>query len=330
MESPSDIDLDVLRGWDEHDDEALRQKHRLPALARLVRLDGPSAGRVEPVCGPEVLMGRYHPQHGPVDLMFEGLEDYELYRLGAPHLHLSMDDEAQWKLRAISPSVDTRVNGTLIDHPAGSHPIEHQDELSLGRIQFRFETADISLSSWEQARLELLEEVESPALFLLRRGGPCGPFKVLDERTPSMVGRSFPAPGSLPGRHSWDSVPPPDWDLAGLYEFERKYIGFEHIGIEYDGDQWQIEPLSTRRKTFVNRHEILEPTALASGDEIALGTVLLVFHEPAAEVQPARKGIEPPAVVDWQEGSTPILDEAPDEPAEPAEPEADSSAEESP
>ncbi len=308
----ADIDLDVLRGWREQRDPALRQEHQLPPLARLVRIDGE---QVETLHGPDVLVGRYHPQHGPVDVILRGLEDHENYRLGAPHLHLTLADEGHWSVRGVSPGARTFIDGHELDHPSEQQRLESGSEIRLGQVRYRFETSGLELGEWEGERARLLNAAEAPSLFLCRRGGPCGPRVELDSSRGVVVGRSFPERTVLAGDRSWESRRQPDWDLAGLFEGERKFVSFEHAHIHACDEAWQITPVASRRKTFVNRLEVIDTTPLSYGDEIALGSVLFYLHEPGDDVTPERKAIEPPAVVDWQEGSTPILDET-SEPAD--------------
>ncbi len=307
MQAFGDIDLDILRGWAERRDPALRQEHALPPLARLVPLE---SGIVETLHGPDVLVGRYHPQYGPVDVILRELEDHQNYRLGAPHLHLTLSDDGVWTLRTLSPGARTLVGEDELEAPNQPHPLDHGDVVTLGCVRYRFETSGLALGEWEEARARLLDEAGGPALFLCRRGGPCGPRAALDEAHPLVVGRSFPPPGAVPAGSAWDGRAQPDWDLAGLYEEERKFIAFEHLRLESIGGVWHAEPLAARRRTFVNRIDIIDVTPLSLGDELALGSVVFYLHQPAPGARPARKAIEPPAVVDWQEGSSPILDEA--------------------
>jgi hypothetical protein len=318
-----DIDLDVLRGWREEIDPALQAEHALPPLARLVALD---AEQVETIHGPDVLVGRYNPQYGPVDVILGGLEDHQNYRLGAPHLHLTLGD-GQWGVRSVTPGSLTLIDGEELAHGDQRRLLESGSVITMGHVRYRLERSGLSLDEWEDARARLLNDPEQindpdlnagdrPALFLCRRGGPCGPRIYLDEASQLVVGRSFPDRATLAGEHSWDGRTPPDWDLAGLYEAERKFIAFEHAhldtldSLDTAGRRVELTPVASRRKTFVNRLEIIDTTPLSSGDEIALGSVIFYLHEPSDDAMPERKAIEPPAVIDWQEGSTPILDES--------------------
>ena len=317
MSEFADIDLDVLRGWREHRDPELRQAHKLPPLARLVSLDGE---KVETIHGPDVLIGRYNPQYGPVDVILRDLQDHQNYRLGAPHLHLTLQSDSRWSLRSISPGTRTLVDGEEISQPNELCAIESGAELTIGCVRYRFETSGLALSAWEDARNRLLNGAAGPSLFLCRRGGPCGPRVALDEHGALVIGRSFPGRATLAGDHSWDGHCQPDWDLAGLYEEERKFIGFEHAHVDKSDRVWRLTPVTSRRRAFVNRLEIIDTTPLSSGDEVALGSVIFYLHEPGDAAPSERKAIEPPAVIDWQEGSAPILDEA-------SEPQDDASSE---
>jgi hypothetical protein len=313
MDGFGDIDLDVLRGWREEIDPELRADHALAPLARLVSLDGE---QVETIHGPDILVGRYLPQHGPVDVILGGLQDHQNYRLGAPHLHLTLED-AQWRVRSVSPGARTLVDGEELLHGGGHGDLESGSEITLGQVRYRFERSGLELDEWDHARTQLLNNADGPSLFLCRRGGPCGPRVRLDEASTVVVGRSFPNRTTLAGEQSWDGRTAPDWNLAGLYEAERKFIAFEHAHFESVDGAIELTPVTSRRKTFVNRLEIIDTTPLSFGDEIALGSVIFYLHEPNDDATPERKAIEPPAVIDWQEGSTPIVDETSPDQASP-------------
>ncbi|MFP4598848.1 MAG: FHA domain-containing protein [Persicimonas sp.] len=308
-----DIDLNILRGFSERIEPSLRREHRLPALARLV---GVGADRDETIHGPDVLMGRYHPQYGPVDIIPRGLRDHENYRMGAPHLHLTLEDDG-WVLRTVSPGVRTLIGERVVELPNRPHRLQEGDVITTGQVRYRFETSGVSMQEWKQARAALFSEAESseaggPALFLCRRGGPCGPHLRLGADEPLVVGRSFPADEAFAAKKPWHGKSQPSWDLAGLYEAERKFVAFLHARLEPRDGQWQVLPMAARRKTFVNRLEIIDRTPVSSGDELALGSVLFVVHDPRDTGHSQHRSIEPPVVIDWQEGSTPILD-PPDE-----------------
>jgi two-component system, NtrC family, sensor kinase len=51
----------------------------------------------------------------------------------------------------------------------------------------------------------------------------------------------------------------------------------EHARLEPVGDQWRIEDLSSSNGTYVNGERIHHPTTLKHGDQIKIGTTLLVF-----------------------------------------------------
>lgn len=292
------VDIDALRGWKEHRLPELREEHRLPALARLVRLDDTATPVADhPIHGPRVVLGRYQPRHGPVDLRFARLLDHQRYRLGAPHAHLEHID-GQWHLQMVAPRAQTSVNERDLTHLHSATPLHDGTELTLGVTRFRFRTSDVSLLDWRRFRGQLLEQIDEPTLFLKRRGGICGPRRRLSKHQPLLLGRSHPEPGTLPGTDEW---PPPadnSWDLSGLFGRERKYVAFRHAAIEWTDESWAIRPLSDRRHSFVNRRRIREPTALEGGDEIGLGSVLFYFAHPGDDPGEA---VRPPVpeVVDW-------------------------------
>jgi hypothetical protein len=323
MGAYGNIDLDILRGWTQSRDPQLRRAHALPALGRLVHLD---SDHVERLHGPDLLVGRYHPQNGPVDLIPNGLKDHETYRLGAPHLHLQMASDGQWTLRHISPGTRTIVGDDLLEDCDETHRLNHGDELTLGCARYLFESSGVGLQQWEDERRALLDSAEGPALFLCRRGGPCGPRFALDEDSAVLLGRTIPPGGNFRVDVPWFGAEhkpvPPDVDLAGLYPSERKFISFLHAYFKRDAaeskgescdessDAYQVVPVSTRQKTFLNRHEIIEPARLADGDEVALGAVFFCVRLSDSSTAVTRKTIEPPAVVDWGEESSPSWDDS--------------------
>lgn len=297
------VDLDVLRGWSEHRDPALRRGHRLPALAEFIQL-----GDDGPVCrytihGPDVLLGRFQSRYAPVDVLFDRLQDHQVYRLGAPHAHLNFAD-SQWHLQVLSPRSTTLVDGEPLEHLHKPRLLDDGDELTLGVTRFRFQSISGNDGHWRHRRQELLETVARPALFLKRRGGLCGPHRLLDEDTALVLGRTFPIPGTLPDTNEWPERDKNHWDLSGLYDFERRYIAFRHARIERDHKKWTITPVSSRQQTFVNRIAISEKIALQPGDEIGLGSVLLHFHHPDHDREQERERHIPTAV-DWSEGRRP-------------------------
>ena len=130
-----------------------------------------------------------------------------------------------------------------------------------------------------------------PALFLKRNGGVCGPRYVLDPSSGNMVGRSFP-PEETFGAQAPKLPAPPDWDLAGIHELERRHVAFRHISVrQYDEHAWEGVALSERHRVFVNRTRIQEPRPLHSGDEIGLDSLLLEFHDPTPRPQTPRKNL---------------------------------------
>ena len=301
------VDLDALRGWRERRAPALRSAHLLPGLARLVRLTpGPGSGPEGPrqawaIHGPEVLLGRYHTTHGPVDLGLEGLLDHELYRLGAPHLRLKLHERGHWRVMTLSPSARTELNGAALAQTQREHDLVDGDVLTVGVVALRFEVQpEADRARWMRLREDVLRTEERPALFLKRAGGICGPRHALDGPEGAVIGRAFPEAASLARPRHWAAHREPDWDLSGSREHERRYIAPRHVALRpiHDHD-WEIHPLSERQRTFVNRVEITEPRALVPGDEIGLGTVLFHFHHPQAAEPSRRHTIRLPHIVDW-------------------------------
>lgn len=304
------VDLDILRGWQEVRHEPLRAEHGLDALARLVHLDrdGTPLGR-HPIHGPDVLVGRFHAQYAPVDVICTGLRDFENYKMGAPHLHLVCEEDSNWFVRPLSPLSHTWLNGTLIDHDQERRPLQSGDELRLGMTRFVFEQCLTTLDDWRTQRTRILKRASRAALFLMRHGAVCGPCFELDDSREATIGRTFPGPRKLPGIQHWPTYEPLDWDLAGLHDRERKFIAFRHVKVWFSSTgQWIVEPLSPRQSTFINRMAISGPTPLSSGDELGLGSMLMYFHHPSRTVPPRAKNVDVPPAVDWDDGRAPLPD----------------------
>lgn len=298
------LDLDALRGWRELRDPTLRASHRLPALARLILLDHRDRPQDSyEIHGDDLLLGRFQPHYAPVDLAFHRLKDHELYRLGAPHIHLAIHNDS-WQLQALSPQSITALNDRLVPELRSPNPLKDGDLLTLGVTRFRFETAQSSRSSWLQERARLLAQVDAPALFLKRDGSPCGPYRTLSQDEPLLLGRTFPEPGLLPGTKDWPAADANTWDLSGLYDHERRHLSFRHARIQLQHGRWVIEPLTGRQRTFVNRIAISSPIPLEAGDEIGLGNVLFRFHHPHRSIDDSTPRYVP-AVPDWSEGIPP-------------------------
>ena len=306
-----DIDLDILRGWSERTDFELSATHALPPLARLVRVGGQS-GVVETIHGPDVLMGRHANQYGPVDMIPDGLEDHENYRLGAPHLHLTRAEDARWRARSVSPRAYTAIDGQGLSATDGPVEISDGAHLTLGVVEYRFEITSTSLEEWTSERSDLLARSGGPSLFLMLRGGPTDVWYELDPDTSCVVGRSFPEPGELLRVAPWDELDQPDWDLSALPEGLRKFVAYRHAEVVFHDGAWWVRSLANRHRTYVNREVFDDHSRLTSGDDVGLGSTLLLFHAPDQE-EAVPRPIEPPAVLNWQEDSSPILDEE-DEP----------------
>lgn len=298
------FDLDILRGWKEVGDEELRGTHCLPALGLLVRRDQNGGRQEVALHGPESYVGRYHPQNGPVDVILNGLDDHEIYRLSAPHVRIVMTERGDWAVRPMTPAAVTELNGTALTDTRQQYAIRTGDTLRLGAVDFEFRTTGVKYDEWLERKKKALIDVNETSLFLKRAGGICGPRVVAHKGSKVVLGRSFPQPQEL-SVGPWRAEAQPDWNLAGLWEWERKFIGFRHASLVQIDDQWYIEPLSLRQRTFVNRLEITTATALMPGDEVGLGSVLFHFHDPS-DIRRSTEShtAELPAVVNWREEHT--------------------------
>ncbi len=297
------FDLDVLRGWKEVRAGDLRDEHCLPALAMLVRTDGSSRSSFA-LHGPELYIGRYHPQNGPADIVLDGLADHEVYRLSAPHVRAQMSERGEWTIRPMTPAAITEINGSALTDTRRGYAISSGDTLRLGNVKFEFKSTGVTYDEFLQSKKSALIDVDATSLFLKRAGGICGPRITADADGRTIIGRSFPARDEL-SVGPWRAADQPDWNLAGLFEWERKYIGFRHAALEKIDDQWMIEPLSQRQRTFVNRLEISSATPLMPGDEVGLGSVLFHFHDPSDMRRSTHSHTaELPAVVNWREENT--------------------------
>ena len=299
------FDLDVLRGWKEIHDDDLRDDHALPALASLICRNADRSKRYEfRIHGPETYVGRYHPQNGPVDIILAGLEDHEVYKLSAPHIRLIMNERGAWTVRPMTPAAITKLNEKTLIDPHRTFSLTDGDELTLGTLVFEFRTTGATYDQWLRAKKKLLVDDERTGVYLMRAGAVCGPKKSIPRSGRLVLGRSFPLADDL-ASGPWIGHEQPDWDLAGLWDWERKFIGFIHAAIVEADDGWRIEPISERQRTFVNRLEVTHSTPLMPGDEIGMGSVLLHFHDPSdVHASTHSHTAELPAVVTWREEST--------------------------
>lgn len=297
------VDLDALRGWSESQDPALRKPHRLPDLARLDELDGHGTSHTYAVRNPDVLIGRSHFRHPPVDISLHRLQDFQLYRLGTPHAQLFLDDDG-WKLRVLTLRCPTQINGRSICDEDPPQLVRDGDELVLGVTRFRFSTTETSLGKWQRCRRQFLKNIDEPALLLERHGAPCGPHRRLSSNTPLVVGRTHPAPGVVTDTMDWPEADPHFWDLSGLYDHERTYLAFRHASVEHDGNGWTLRSLSTGHQLFVNGDALSEPTQLQPGDRIGVGSVTLRFYDPATAWHSLWTAAIP-EIVDWSGGRAP-------------------------
>ena len=282
------VDRDALRGWAEHHDPDLQRPHALPALITLESDEGAH----QTLHAPRALIGRFSPQHGPVDLIPAHLYDHELYRVGAPHALVELTSVG-WTLRAVSPRALTMLGDRELTPHDGVTPLSEGDTVTLGVTSWRVRLHDGARADWERAREALLSQSIEPSLFLSRAGGICGPRYTFSERRPHVLGRAFSL--DVP-----DPPSQPDWDLCGLPEHERRYVAFRHAALRpVDAIDWEVAPLSPRHKVYVNRVPIDDPVLLRPGDELGLGALTFLFHHPAAEAPPLRTEPDLPSVVDW-------------------------------
>ena len=299
------FDLDVLRGWKEVRDENLRTDHILPPVAHLICRHPDGGVRHEfAIHGPETYIGRYHPQNGPVDLILSGMTDHEVYKLSAPHVRIVMSDRGDWSVRPMTPAAHTELNGTVLVDTRKQYTLRNEDRLMLGAVEFEVRASGVTYDEWLGAKKDILLNEDETCIFLMRAGGICGPSIVAPKGARIVLGRSFPRKGDL-SLGPWRGEEQPDWNLAGLYEWERRFIGFRHAALVQVDEQWYIEPISQRQRTFVNRVEISGTTPLMPGDEIGLGSVLFHFHDPS-DIRASTEShtAELPAVVDWREEHT--------------------------
>lgn len=292
------VDLHILRGWAEPRHPSLRSEHLLPRLATLSLEEGADTTQIMGIHGPEVLIGRYHPPHGPVDLLPTGLRDHELYKLGAPHVRLRQEDDGRWSVRPLAPSLPTAVDGEQL-RLGQAAMLGPRSKLVLGITTWRFEQHDVSPAQWERSASDLLQTEGGAALFLKRHGGLCGPRLKLEPGSSPVIGRLSPRSQ-------------PDWELSGLPEHERRHIAYRHAQLRPLAQGWEIIPLTERHRVYINRQAISGPARLAPGDEVGLGSVLLHFHYPDGGEAPWRRKLQVPTLVDWQlDGAVPGKKEQP-------------------
>lgn len=308
LEAPLDVqlDLDLLRGWREQRDPSLRSSHLLPALARLTLVAGdPEDITLAPqsweLHGPNIYIGRYHANNGPVDLSLDGLLDHEIYKLGSPHARLMLHERGYWTLKALSPSRRTSLAGEVLLHTQPASPLGHRQHITLGEVTLRFEVlGEQAFTSWRQRVKDVLRVQERPALYLKRQGGICGARMLLTPGSACVLGRSYPREGDFVRPAHWDISDVLDWDLGNLYEHERRHIAFRHAVIRpLNSNDWEIEPLSARHHVTINRLPITDARALQPGDEVGLNSVLFHFHHPRAQEPSTLDTIKLPKLIDW-------------------------------
>ncbi len=315
------IDVDVLRGWREDKEATLNSAHVLPALAHFTLIEpthdnntSSPPPRSWDIHAPETIIGRYNQSIGPVDLNLHGLLDYELYTIATPHLKLVRHDEDRWHIICLSPKASTALNGKIIDTIHTEHLIQSGDLLTLGLVTLRFDAPNDERIShrWQRQRDDLLRTQTSAAIFLKRHGGLCGPRYALDLSRACVMGRSFPGARALHTPSHWPTLTPPDWDLSGLPDHERRHIAFRHAVCTPIHDQdWELTPLSSRHEVTVNRVAIQGATPLNNGDEIGLGNTLFHFHNPLASQPSTRHTIKLPNTVDWHSEHSALIKRPP-------------------
>jgi len=285
--------LDLIRGWKEPVDPDLSKQHALPPLATFVS----GSNRLN-IYGTEVYLGRFHPQQGPVDLLFYNFEDHEIYKFAAPHVRLVLERN-QWYLRPKAPNCWTSVNGVELGSTSIRTPISTGDTIRIGCVDFVFEDHSQQLKRWLEKKKELFRSATQTTLFLKRGGEICGPRFLLGDLKKVILGRSF-----NPVYEKKYGYQQPDWNLSSLLDVERKFIAFRHLAFFRDGPEWTVESLSTRQKVYINRRELSSTGLLTPGDEISLGNVCFHFHDPSNfEASTTRKTADLPAAIDWGEGS---------------------------
>ena len=266
---------------------SFRATHALPPLAELQSVEDPSMRW--PIHGLRQVVGRYHPPHGPVDIALAELLDHERLRLGPPHALIEYKPEQErWVLRPMTSRFETRVGDHTLGTGSRPHPLDDGTLIRLGVVSLRF-VLKTPPAQWQQAHKALFEATESPSLWLNRHGGPCGTYWEL-----SMARVLLGATRRVRA----------DLDLhAHLLDPERCLIASHH-GVLWRDVQggWLIKPCAEAHSVYVNRVEVLEPTSLQSGDEVALGNTSFCFHQPDAPERTSRPDFFVP--VDWHREHT--------------------------
>lgn len=275
------LDLNVLRGWRETTSTIDLREHLHAPLARLIRRQPGISPPVEALHGADILVGRYAPQLAPVDLLLGSLEDHERFQIGSPHLRLWLTEDDRWLVRALSTDALTAVDGRALTPRDAPRVLPAGSELHIGGVRYRFEPADTPRSAWRALQRTRLASVgDSAALFVKVRGGLTTLGRRLNPANPCVVGRGFPDAGQLGSpRGPWSDYAQPDWDLGGLPDPLRTFIGYRHLRVDHDAHGWSLLPLSRRQRTTLNGRLVDEKTPLESGDQIGLGATLLYFHD---------------------------------------------------
>ncbi|MFN2151333.1 MAG: FHA domain-containing protein [Anaerolineales bacterium] len=64
-----------------------------------------------------------------------------------------------------------------------------------------------------------------------------------------------------------------------------KRVSREHARIRQEGRKWLLEDLGSANGTFLNGERVLTPIELRDGDRIALGEIILIYHDPDTTIR---------------------------------------------
>jgi pSer/pThr/pTyr-binding forkhead associated (FHA) protein len=64
-----------------------------------------------------------------------------------------------------------------------------------------------------------------------------------------------------------------------------KRVSREHARIRQEGRKWLLEDLGSANGTFLNGERVLTPVELRDGDRIALGEIILIYHDPDTTIR---------------------------------------------
>jgi hypothetical protein len=66
-------------------------------------------------------------------------------------------------------------------------------------------------------------------------------------------------------------------DPAAEYYLEEKTISARHARLYFENSQWWAEDLGSTNGTFLNQERVIEPMALAGGDQLRCGQVIFTI-----------------------------------------------------